>query len=392
MSENNLLQLAQVITDYHSSPPSSPSCQRPIDDRQQQQQPFPIRKNACIVCSVCFTCSKLHPQDQEDYAFSLDWLSRHAHRMYKDNTGQLVGLRDLSEVSLCKAHSSTLYRAKKRHEKNMHETATTSTTTTTTTPPSPSSSSSLPPPKQMQPTHVSATAASGGGLAAKVLEIMHQEQYQPRTTLRPPPPPPPPLPPQADLRLQPSTSLKRKRPTPPPHSSASTPLYATAPLMFHRPSSSSLLPPLHQDQHQQGGRNTSLNSLSSSLQEQLYLSNEPVYKRHPSSPPSPPPALRRPIVETVSLKAMPGPPSSPPQYYFRNLAITDSFTFRDLLREIEMGPTPPNKRIIVLDDKSEIRYPLDQAIRNVITRPSSSHIELCVGLGDKASIDWSNYT
>ncbi|KAG1251436.1 hypothetical protein G6F68_012273 [Rhizopus microsporus] len=68
--------------------------------------------------------------------------------MYKDENDTVIGLRELSEVSLCKAHSSTLYRAKKRHERMM------------VTPPSPEEDDS--------PVHYS------GGLAAKVREISNQ--------------------------------------------------------------------------------------------------------------------------------------------------------------------------------------------------------------------------
>ncbi|KAI8987707.1 hypothetical protein BDF20DRAFT_284846 [Mycotypha africana] len=82
------------------------------------------------------------------------------------------------------------------------------------------------------------------------------------------------------------------------------------------------------------------------------------------------------------------------RYYFRNLAITDNFTFRDLLAEVDIqgSPPPPGKRIVISDLSSERIYPLDRPIRDVITKPTSTHIELCLGLVDKPSIDWSAYS
>lgn len=312
---------------------------------------------------------KLHPRDKEDYAFSIEWLSLHAHPMHKNSTGQVIGLRNLPEVSLCKAHSSTLYRAKKRHERSKASCSPTATTTPTTPTATNTNSSN-------NDTTTNKIPEGGiGGLAAKVREIMNQQQY-------PAPPPPPP----SDLSIQASTSLKRKRPSPPVHSSASTPLYATAPPMLRHSapcsSYSHQLPPLQQQQQQQEpasqqhqhARTPSLSSLSSSLQEQLRLS-----------------PLR---VQSVSLKAITSNnPLDPPQYYVRNLAINDTFTFRDLLKEVDMkGPPPPGKRIVIIDDKTDTLYPLDQAIRNVIKRPSSAHIELSLALTEKTAIDWSTYT
>ncbi|KAI7873678.1 hypothetical protein K492DRAFT_211988 [Lichtheimia hyalospora FSU 10163] len=411
-TNNSLLQFAQVITDHHydPSPPSpqqvrSESSPHPTlrseNSRLDHRHSFlPIRKNACIVCGICFTCSntygmncrceemqprrgrnlpegsldsrakKLHPRDKEDYAFSIEWLSLHAHPMHKNSTGQVIGLRHLPEVSLCKAHSSTLYRAKKRHERSKTSCSPTITNNTTTTTTNTTTSSN-----NNDTTTTKIPEGGIGGLAAKVREIMSQQQY-----------PPPPLPPPSDLSIQASTSLKRKRPSPPVHSSASTPLYATAPPMLRHsvpPSSySHQLPPLQQQQqqqqeppsqHHQHARTPSLSSLSSSLQEQLRLS-----------------PLR---VQSVSLKAISSNLLDPPQYYVRNLAITDTFTFRDLLNEVDMtGPPPPGKRIVIIDDKTDTLYPLDQPIRSVIKRPSSAHIELSLALSDKAAIDWSTYT
>ncbi|CDH54391.1 hypothetical protein RO3G_15401 [Lichtheimia corymbifera JMRC:FSU:9682] len=415
-TNNSLLQFAQVITDHHYDP-SPPSPQRVRSESSphptlrsensrldHRRSYLPIRKNACVVCGICFTCSntygmncrceemqprrgrnlpegsldsrakKLHPRDKEDYAFSIEWLSLHAHPMHKNSTGQVIGLRNLPEVSLCKAHSSTLYRAKKRHERSKASCSPTTSTTAATTTNTTNTNVNTVNHSNNDTTNKKIPEGGIGGLAAKVREIMSQQQY----------PPPPPPPPPSDLSIQASTSLKRKRPSPPIHSSASTPLYATAPPMLrHSAPSSSYshqLPPLQQQQHHQEpsqqqhhARTPSLSSLSSSLQEQLRLS-----------------PLR---VQSVSLKAISSNLLDPPQYYVRNLAITDTFTFRDLLNEVDMtGPPPPGKRIVIIDDKTDTLFPLDQAIRNVIKRPSSAHIELSLALSDKAAIDWSTYT
>jgi hypothetical protein len=96
------------------------------------------------------------------------------------------------------------------------------------------------------------------------------------------------------------------------------------------------------------------------------------------------------VVETVSLR----PSNSsdiPSNYYFRNLAITDTFTFRDLLNEIDITGSPPPGKRIVISDEHKI-YPLDQAIRSVIRRPTSTHLDLFLGLTDKPSINWNHYS
>ncbi|CDS11415.1 hypothetical protein LRAMOSA03678 [Lichtheimia ramosa] len=355
---------------------------------------LPIRKNACLVCSVCFTCArmyganciceevqprrgknlpegsldsrakKLHPQDKEDFEFSMKWLSEHAHPMYRDNTGVVVGLRDLAEVSLCKAHSSTLYRAKKRHERTKSQQA----------PPSPADSNSID--MMVDSNQDQQQPPLGGGLAAKVREIsssLHQ-QHQPSYRWSSP-----------DVNLiQPSTSFKRKR-TLEPHSSASTPLYASSSPPPPPPisSSSSRFPSNHQQlpplSTTTSNYNNNHRATTPSLSSSLLMSYQ-------SPPPMIPIFKQEQVLETVSLKS----PDS--RYYLRNLAITDTFTFRDLLKEIDMTTSPPpGKRIVVSDERNETFFPLDQAIRSVIRRPLSSHMELCLGLRDKPSIDWNNY-
>ncbi|CAO3690295.1 unnamed protein product [Rhizopus stolonifer] len=264
MSENNLFHFAQVITESPLHSTSHSHSEKTADYRYTQ-----IRKNACIVCSKCFTCSKFYgidchcpdiqprrgknlPQggldsrakklhkDDPDYEFSLRWLKENAHEMYKD-----LEFNSLSEVSLCKAHSSTLYRAKKRHE-------------------------------------------------------------------------------QPDLiRMTSSQSARRKR--------------------VHKP----IL---------RGTQSTDTASLRN---------------------------FDLTVVETVSLRTH-------GDYYFRNLAITDTFTFRDLLNEIDMTGGPPAGKRIVISDQHKL-YPLDQPIRSVIKRPPSSHVELFLSITDKPSINWNHY-
>lgn len=323
---------------------------------------------------------KLTPQDRDDYEFTIKWLDEFAHSIYRNREHRVIGLNELNEVSLCKAHSSTLYRAKKRHQRNMNQQQ---------APPSPADSNGtlmedinrhrsssvdsyplLPQPYTNNP------QVAGGALAAKVREISFQ-QYNTSES------------PDFSTMTN-STSVKRKRTNDKPNSSASTPLFysnqhpytnTTTTTIQHlhntrQPthSFSSQLPPLHL-------RTPSLNSLSSTLQHQLHVS--PAYTRPP------PPPIYTKVIETVSLKSTMS--SSDEVYYIRNLAITDSYTFQDLLSEIDFaGSPPPGKRVVISDISRERIFPLGQAIRSVIRYPHDTHVEFYLGLSDKASIDWNN--
>lgn len=255
---------------------------------------------------------KLSPQDKDDYEFTLKWLDEFAHPIYRDRQHHILELTKLTEVSLCKAHSSTLYRAKKKHQRN-HQ-----------APPSPADSvvdnrSSSVESYLLLPQPTT-------GLAAKVRELSFQ------------PPPPPDF-----SMMTSSSSTKRKRLNHPPSSSTSTPLFQYYNTRQPTSSFSSQLPPLHLQSH---------------------------------------------VIETVSLKSSPSIGDN--VYYLRNLAITDTYTFRDLLSEIDFaGSPPPNKRIIISDGKRV--FPLGQAIRSVIKYPNETHVELYLGLADKPSINWSHY-
>ncbi|KAI9031550.1 hypothetical protein CLU79DRAFT_261164 [Phycomyces nitens] len=329
---------------------------------------------------------KLNPQDKEDYDFTMEWLAENANTIFRKEDGTVQGLRHLSEVSLCKAHSSTLYRAKKRFERSKNQ-----------APPSPADSNGMDTSEdhRHQPTpyldpypysvhHHPLTEVVNGGLAAKVREISYQDNHYRHE-------------PSPDFSsMTPSTSLKRKRLTKhmdhKPHQSASTPLYAssTAFLSHHHPPSPSVSvqpsanprpPPSHHDAF--SSQLPPLHSRSHTLTS--------LPQPHISITPSPSMPLSPPAVETVSLRSVPQPDSSP-MYYIRNLAITDAFTFRDLLAELDMTGSPPaGKRIIVSNAKNDLVFPLDQAIRSVIRRPPTSHVELCLGLAEKTAVDWSTY-
>ncbi|OAD81058.1 hypothetical protein PHYBLDRAFT_184535 [Phycomyces blakesleeanus NRRL 1555(-)] len=361
---------------------------------------------------------KLHQQEKEDYEFTMGWLMENAHVVYKDERNHVAGLNEMPEVSLCKAHSSTLYRAKKRHERSAHQ-----------TPPSPTDSNATllddrqsqnqnqnqnqkqsqsqsqsqshvyhEPYKSTHYSHLNYSAPySGlnGGLAAKVREISQDYRQSSHDS----------SPSSPDFSaMEASTSIKRKRITKQldqkPYSSASTPLYATgvAPLLstIHQPPSSSTSP-------SSAHRHTTISPNFSSQLPPLHsrtasVSSLSIYSRQHgpvNSASAPPLSLPNPcptIVETVSLKSIPSPTDPQSLYYLRNLVITDTFTFRDLLAEVDMtGSPPPGKRIVVSDARNERTFPLDQAIRSVIKRPFSSHVELCIGLANKTSIDWSTY-
>ncbi|KAI8327043.1 hypothetical protein EDC96DRAFT_113160 [Choanephora cucurbitarum] len=326
----------------HYQPHRSPSTPLPAN------RPLSTRKNACIVCAVCFTCSgyygsnchcpeiqprrgknlpeggldsrakRLSPLDKDDYDFTLQWLHEFTHTVYRDHHRR-IQLRDITEVSLCKAHSSTLYRAKKKHQRMQHQ-----------APPSPADSI-MEDITRHRSSSVDLQQEFGlmGPLAAKVREIQFKESH------------------------------KRKRPSP----SASTPLvyvqHHSPPLPLPLPHSfSSQLPPLH---------------LRTPSSKDLDL---------------PPPYTK--TIETVSLKS--SPTLKEDVYFVKNLAITDAYTFQDLLSEIDFAGSPPaGKRLVISDKKRERIFPLGQAIRSVIRFPRDTHVEFYLGLSDKASINWNHY-
>ncbi|CAO3669207.1 unnamed protein product [Rhizopus stolonifer] len=392
MSENNLFQFAQVITDsLHTPSQPSQHAETPIPNYGQRY--IHIRKNACIVCNKCFTCSKyycidcncpdiqprrgknlpeggldsrakkLHRDDQ-DYPFSIEWINENAHAMYKDENDTVIGLNELSEVSLCKAHSSTLYRAKKRHERML------------ITPPSPAESPTTYNPYPMN------QSIGAGGLAAKVREVSHQ--YNGVIPVQDVP---------DFTRMSHSHSAKRKRSNKPmlrksgskstdirntarPQPSMSTPLFNNSRMFIPEGSPMpeligsafpSQLPPLHSRSMQVYNNNNDSLKMQDSVNYNTTL-----------------------VIETVSLRST-NSSDIPCNYYFRNLAITDTFTFRDLLTEIDMTGSPPPGKRIVISDQHKI-YPLDQAIRSVIRRPASTHLDLFLGLTDKPSINWNHYS
>jgi len=96
------------------------------------------------------------------------------------------------------------------------------------------------------------------------------------------------------------------------------------------------------------------------------------------------------IVETISLRSQ-LQPSQTPQYFLRNLAITNNFTFSDCLREIEMPPPPPGKKIVILNAESDRTYPMGTPIRSVISSGigGSTHVELVLALVDVTKVDWN---
>ncbi|KAH8552214.1 hypothetical protein BGW37DRAFT_491012 [Umbelopsis sp. PMI_123] len=468
MSENNLFHFAQVVSEM----PAQPNSTQDLPQTEPNHPVTRIRQNACIICNLCFTCGqkygelceceeskprrgknlpkgyldsrakKLDRRDKEDYEFTLTWLKDNAHACYHDASGDVPEVHLLPEVALCKAHSSTLYRAKKKHLVDIKEEA----------PPSPTDSTSVetPPPgsltyEQVEQPHqfsqgvINANMPSTdpyysrkslqnsvfreGGLADRVRRLAPQNL-------------PPTTEPIPALSIKPtaSHSLKRKRAKqsgvedePYPRKTTSTPLkhggQKSAPrnntVRFVEPPSSQVmssseatrqphlshsntqLPPL---KPRRGAHNhtASLSSLSAIMQQQLHLQPNPIshtgnapygsnysYQQHQHSVPG------SCIVETVTLKSLPqfshDPRRNAATFLVRNLAISDTFTFRDILEEIEMNaPPPPGKRIIISDASNEIVFPMDLPIRSVIRDPVEPHIELCLGLADVPSVDWNN--
>ncbi|KAI9473736.1 MAG: hypothetical protein EXX96DRAFT_541405 [Benjaminiella poitrasii] len=402
------------------------------------QQSLATRKNACIYYGINCRCSemqprrgknlpeggldsrakKLSPHERDDYEFTLHWLNEYAHEIYRDNYHRIVDLSELKEVSLCKAHSSALYRAKKKHQRN------TTTIDQTQAPPSPADSNSTTMMEDVRMTSAyllpqpsSSSIITGGGLAAKVREISSQYSLMSEQPLLPEP---------FANTMTVSTSMKRRRTMTHgsrnigPSSSASTPLLHTSSSsnnQNYQPSSHNLhlmssrqftpkvnhsftpqqqLPPLHLRALATSNNNTpySSNLLSSPTR----TVTSPLI---PMSSSSPSPFLNNgnsttKVIETVSLK---GSPSLNPNYdkdgdiyYIRNLAITDTYTFQDLLLEIDFaGSPPPGKKVIISDLKRERIFPLGQAIRSVIRYPTDTHVEFYLDLSEKPSIDWNTY-
>jgi hypothetical protein len=60
---------------------------------------------------------RLSASEPEDYQITMSWLEQHANDRYRDAEGNLPP--NISEFALCKAHSSSLYRARKRAELNL---------------------------------------------------------------------------------------------------------------------------------------------------------------------------------------------------------------------------------------------------------------------------------
>ncbi|SAL95275.1 hypothetical protein [Absidia glauca] len=506
--------------------------------------PLPIRKTYGLDCdcdnvqprrgknlpggSLDSRAKKLHRADKEDYDFSIQWLTENAHSIFKNEHDQVTGLTLADEVSLCKAHSSTLYRAKKRHERELSQQQQAL--------PSPADSNgnfdylphTLPSPIRRGSGGMNETTPPTtmlpGGLAAKVKELQcrspslqHSQQQQQLALYRPSSscgyddPTPGPLPDFSAMSA--STSMKRKRtahhhwrrsssspppPQPPPLSSASTPLFTsnpalgysslTSPSTLHPslhdhhhcpvssidPFTSQQLPPLqittpqqkqqqqqqhsiyYQQQQQQRSHSHHPHRLPPSNSSSLFMAFQQQACISPSSSSyscnhhqhDSPPANTRLLVETISLKTdrqqtirpvmglakrpviedthMDNPSPSPPSlpniilssnssstypsstsstsssssssfsntpssfYFIRNLAITDTFTFHQLLEEIEMDRPPAGKRIVISNTTNDTFYPLNEPIRSVLRDPPSSHVELCLGLCDKPSFAWSS--
>jgi hypothetical protein len=99
-------------------------------------------------------------------------------------------------------------------------------------------------------------------------------------------------------------------------------------------------------------------------------------------------------INTVSLRRMPSDNDDDDEsiYFIRNLAITDTFTFRDLIEEMDINgapPPPPFKRLVIADPSTNRIFPFSQPIRSVLPHPSSPHVEFCLGVTDKTPINWN---
>lgn len=370
----------------------------------------------------------------------MKWLNENAHPCYHDEAGNVPEAHLISEVALCKAHSSTLYRAKKKHLTDVSKVeappSPTDSTSVETPPPVPLTYEQVEQPQQFAQGVINSSLLPNdpyysrksmqnpvfrdGGLADRVRRL-NTPSFPPTDELSAPS-----IKPTATT----SASLKRKRTKqsvaedePFPRKTASTPLkhagqkapsrntvrfFEPPATQQHTPHESrQVLPPQHSTQlaplkprRGSHAHTSSLSSLSAIMQQQLRLqpsaaphsTGSSSYANYPYQPHQQSGVC---IVETVSLRSLPqfshDPRKNVPTYLVRNLAISDTFTFRDILEEIEMNaPPPPGKRIVISDANNEIVFPMDLAIRSVIKDPSEPHVDLCVGLADLPSIDWSS--
>ncbi|RUS32006.1 hypothetical protein BC938DRAFT_476516 [Jimgerdemannia flammicorona] len=339
---------------------------------------------------------KLNPQDRDDYDFSQRWLAENANDAYKDpNSGLVLGLTTMTEVSLCKAHSSALYRAKKKHD-NINNPS---------PPPSPSGSNEVlshhpgnspnvcahdfvPTPSTSSPLMMSHSPLSMNGADPQPSSSMSTSILPSSTN-------------SATL-----TPAKRKRGR--PAGSMSTQLPTSASKLNNPISSASShlaslsLASRASNTFGTGGHNSNSNAMhitSPTLLSRAIPSLQPLQplqprmnsQQHATNLAASNISASASIVETISLRA-PIQPHQAPQYFLRNLAITNNFTFRDCLREIDQLPPPPlGKKIVIHSADGDRTYPMDTPIRGVIPAGLSGgpHVELVLALVDVAKVDWT---
>lgn len=228
---------------------------------------------------------RLTTNEPEDYQITSAWLDQHANERYRDAEGNLPP--SIAEFALCKAHSSSLYRAKKRAELNLAQ-------------------------------------------RAQEQDIAGSSQL--------------PMNLPAGFVPTPSSSAKRKR---------MEDNFEEVRRMQHRASLSMGNPYPPKQQPLNFGQVVETISLRSALTEQ---------ERNDQS-----------IISSGT-------------YYLRNLAITDTFTFRDILREIDLtGTAPPGKKIVITNIENDRTYPMDIAIRSIIW--GKPHADLCIGVQDVVTFD-----
>lgn len=232
---------------------------------------------------------RLSAGDPEDLQITMSWLEQHANERYRDTEGNLPA--NIAEFALCKAHSSSLYRAKKRAELN---------------------------------------------LAHRTQEQDFANSSQLPMSL------------PTGFVPTPSSSAKRKR---------------------------------MEDNFEEMRR----------LQQ--HRTNLSI--GNPYTPKQQPPINFGQVVETISLRSALTEQERNDQsiissgtYYLRNLAITDTFTFRDILREIDLtGTASPGKKIVITNVENDRTYPMDIAIRSIIW--GKPHVDLCIGVQDVVTFNLS---
>ncbi|KAI7863317.1 hypothetical protein BDF14DRAFT_1379279 [Spinellus fusiger] len=384
-----------------------------IELQELPSNTLPVRANACVICLLCFTCNKVYdnqcrcgPQKPRrgkciptpgvdsrsvklnrmnavEKMHATRWLLREAHPRYMRGTNTSASLETVSEVPLCKKHSSTFYRVQKKWK-----VAGTSNPCWVDSQDTPSSVSQ----SINQPRHTTKYKDSPDTKRSWKLPPLLQSIYStetPTTKLSP-------RPGYMETVLE---NTKEKEHT----------LYSCL-VMDSTEARMTASHPFHWQTNvacmgRSGGTLVSPAAHPLTLQKRRF-SDQPMRYKEPlyRSSVLPLPHIRSLVapsscsleVQTVTLRNIPNHPRESSLHLYPipsannntyigllvyKLSITRGFTFRDLLKELQgtEARIPSNKRLVFTNEAMDRQYPIDHPIRQVIPAPSSTHINLLLG-------------